>query len=111
MIGVKQIGIQQLGEGSRDAMPRYPARREKWMDLPYGGNEDAWEEAKEQCRDALYRRAAAGRFGTYTALTNEVTAIAWPDGAFTHGGRQNGLPPWAGLVGGARPSPGPPGAL
>src|SRR4051812_1052843 len=72
-------------------MARYPANPGRWATTVYGGNEDAWEEAKAQCRRALYRCAADCTPRTYTELTLEVTAIPWPDGAYTHAGQQMGF--------------------
>jgi hypothetical protein len=56
----------------------------------YGSDAAAWDEAKRQCRAVLYKWAAAERYGTYTELAQQVTAIEWPEGAYTHHGRQMG---------------------
>ena len=56
----------------------------------YGPDPDAWDEAKRQCRAVLYKWAAAERYGTYTELAQQVTAIEWPEGAYTHHGQQMG---------------------
>jgi hypothetical protein len=57
----------------------------------YGGYGDAWDEAVEQARVTLYRWAAEGKPRTYTDLAREVTAIPWPEDAFTHSGQQIGM--------------------
>jgi hypothetical protein len=71
-------------------MARLPRPLPRWNDTIYGGDEDAWEEAKSQCAHALRAWAAAGRYGTYTDLTQRVRAIDWPDGPHTHEGNQMG---------------------
>lgn len=71
-------------------MARYPTKPGAWASRPYGPDEDAWEEAKAQCRAALYEWAAAGSPRSYTDLTKRVTAIEWPEGAFTNHGQQMG---------------------
>jgi hypothetical protein len=71
-------------------MARYPKATPKWSQRPYGGYGDAWDEAKDQCRAVLYDLASRGDPTTYSDLVPAVTAIPWPDGAFTHSGRQMG---------------------
>lgn len=72
-------------------MARYPASPFPWVTKPYGADEDAWEDAKRQARRTLYRWASEGRYGSYTDLAHEVTAIDWPEGAYTHHGQQMGM--------------------
>jgi len=72
-------------------MARRPRNPGAWVFESYGDDPGAWDLAKEQCRRALYRWASVERYGTYTDLTNTVTAIEWPDGAFTHHGKQIGF--------------------
>lgn len=62
-----------------------------WYGKTYGHDPAGWEEALEQCRRTLVAWARRGRYGTYTELTNEVPAIGWPEGAYTHQGRQIGM--------------------
>ena len=71
-------------------MARYPSEVGSWATKSYGEDTIAWEEAKDQCRTALYQWAASGRYGTYTELTAQVIAIDWPEGAYTHHGHQMG---------------------
>jgi hypothetical protein len=70
------------------AMAKYPAITPEWSHRQYGGYGDAWDEAKEQCRAALYELAKNGDNTTYGDPVPAVTAIPWPDGPFTHRGRQ-----------------------
>lgn len=72
-------------------MARYPTQTPPWSQKQYGGYGDAWDEALEQARVTLYRWAAEGKPRSYTDLTYEVTAILWPEGAFTHSGQQIGM--------------------
>ena len=72
-------------------MATHPDETPKWAVTPYGGDEAAWAEAKAQARGVLLRWAARHEPGTYTDLAREVTAIAWPEGAFTHHGQQMGV--------------------
>jgi hypothetical protein len=72
-------------------MARYPQDPLPWVTKSYGPDETAWEDAKRQARATLYRWASEGRYGTYTELIHEVTAIGWPDGAYTHHGQQMGM--------------------
>jgi hypothetical protein len=74
-------------------MARYPANPKPWAAKPYGPDPDAWEDAKDQCRKMLYAWAARDRSNTYSELTQNVTAIGWPEGAYTHHGRQVGYLP------------------
>lgn len=71
-------------------MARYPPKPNRWATRTYGADADAWDEAKRQCRAVLYQWARAGRPGTYTDLAQRVTAIDWPEGAYTHHGQQMG---------------------
>lgn len=71
-------------------MARYPAHPGAWATRPYGPDELAWDEAKRQARAVLHEWAALGRYGTYTELARQVTAIPWPEGAYTHHGSQMG---------------------
>jgi hypothetical protein len=71
-------------------MARCPAKPLPWVAEEYGHDAAAWDKAKRQARAVLYEWAAAGRFGSYSELAQRVTAIAWPEGAFTHHGRQMG---------------------
>jgi hypothetical protein len=72
-------------------MARYPEHPLPWVSKPYGPEEEAWDEAKHQARRTLYRWAGEGRYGSYTDLVHEVSAIDWPEGAFTHHGAQIGV--------------------
>ena len=71
-------------------MARYPLIEPKWATLTEGHEAAAWDEAKRQCCRVLYGWAHAGRFGIYSELCRLVTAVPWPEGAFTHGGGQVG---------------------
>ena len=71
-------------------MARYPAKPLPWVTNDYGPDAIAWSEAKRQVRAALYEWASAGPFGTYSELARLVTAIPWPEGAYTHHGSQMG---------------------
>src|SRR5687768_5699720 len=71
-------------------MARYPPQPKEWATKAYGSDSDAWDEAKRQCRTAILEWAAQERTGTYTDLTKRVTAIEWPEGAYTHHGHQMG---------------------
>ena len=71
-------------------MARYPATLLPWVTEDYGPDADAWNEAKRQARTVLHEWASAGRFGSYSELAKRVTAIPWPEGAYTHRGRQMG---------------------
>lgn len=62
-----------------------------WFDKSYGKDPGGWEEAREQCRGTLVSWARRGRPGIYSALAKEVTAIEWPEGAYTHHGSQIGM--------------------
>ncbi len=72
-------------------MARYPEQALPWVSKTYGPDEHAWEEAKRQARQTLYRWASEGRYGTYTDLVHVVTAIKWPEGPYTHHGQQMGM--------------------
>jgi len=71
-------------------MARYPIKTPTWAIKPYG-DEGAWELAKRECRTVLLEWAAAEYAGTYTELSKRVTAIDWPEGAYTHHGQQMGM--------------------
>ena len=71
-------------------MARYPLMEPKWAHLTEGHEATAWDEAKRQCRGVLCGWAGEGRYGIYSELCRLVTAVPWPEGAFTHGGRQVG---------------------
>jgi hypothetical protein len=71
-------------------MAKYPATAPRWAGTAYGGDAVAWEAAKRQCRDVLYEWAARGEPGYYSDLAPRVTAIDWPEGAYTHDGQQMG---------------------
>ena len=71
-------------------MARYPANPGKWVGQSYGHYGDAWDQAKRQCQAALYRWARSCEPHSYSELTQEVTAIPWPEGAHTHAGSQIG---------------------
>jgi hypothetical protein len=71
-------------------MARYPTPTPPWATKTYGPSDTAWDDAKRQCRDVLIEWARAERYGTYTDLMNRVTAIPWPDRAYTHHGQQMG---------------------
>jgi hypothetical protein len=69
---------------------KLPAQRPAWADRQYRGYGSDWDRAVSQCREVLLSWARANRPGTYTELTQMVTAIPWPEGAFTHEGSQMG---------------------
>jgi hypothetical protein len=69
---------------------RYPSSVGEWALRPYGAYGDAWDEAKQQCRATLLAFARDGKPRTYSELVRHVTAIPWPDGPYTHHGRQIG---------------------
>jgi hypothetical protein len=71
-------------------MARLPIRLPRWYRTVYGGDENAWEEARAQCRRSLRAWAAQRRYGYYSDLSREVSAIDWPDGPHTHEGNQMG---------------------
>ncbi len=72
-------------------MARFPAHPNAWASKSYGPDPVAWDEAKRQCRAALCEWAATGKPRTYTDLTQRVTAIEWPEGAYTNHGQQIGF--------------------
>lgn len=61
-----------------------------WYSKTYGHDPGAWEEAREQCLETLKAWARDGRKDTYTKLVEEIDAIPWPEGAYTHRGSQIG---------------------
>jgi hypothetical protein len=66
------------------------SRLPRWYLTIYGGDEDAWEPAKAQCRSVLRAWAVKRRYGYYADLVPKVTAIDWPEGPHTHEGSQMG---------------------
>ena len=60
------------------------------MTKSYGPDSIAWDEAKRQCRALLLGWAREGRFGTYSEVAQAVSAIDWPEGAYTNHGQQIG---------------------
>ena len=75
-------------------MARRPKQMPPWVDHVYRGDEQAWEDAKRECRTMLYAGAAAGRPVEYQALTKElerrVPALRWDHGPGTDYGSQLG---------------------
>ena len=71
-------------------MARLPRKLPRWYNTIYGGDEDAWEEAKAQCLRTLRACAAKRDVCTYGDLASRVDAITWPDGPHTHEGSQMG---------------------
>ena len=69
-------------------MAKQPRPLPRWSGTIYGGDEDAWEEAKAQCRRTLRVWAVRRYYGTYSDLVREVTTIHWSDGPLTHAGNQ-----------------------
>jgi hypothetical protein len=65
-------------------LPKTP----KWYYTVYRGDEQAWEDAKAQCRRVLYDWASGGKYGFYSDLTPQIKAIPWPDGPHTDEGQQ-----------------------
>lgn len=57
----------------------------RWATSSYGNDDVAWEEAKRQCRDALYEWCARQEPHSYTDLIARVTAIPWPPGDHSSG--------------------------
>jgi hypothetical protein len=77
-------GVQGHG---RKSMKRPP----EWFGKPYASYDaNSWDEALRQCRSVLVRWAGANQTGTYSDLIKEITAIPWPEGAYTHQGSQVG---------------------
>jgi hypothetical protein len=62
----------------------------KWFENTYGNDAAVWEEARAQCRNTLIIWARAERISSYGDLAREITAINWPEGAYTHHGGQIG---------------------
>lgn len=71
-------------------MAKLPAKIPRWASTIYRGNEVAWDEAKEQCRAALYEWARLHEAHPYLELSQRVTAIEWPEGPHTDEGSQIG---------------------
>ena len=71
-------------------MAKLPAKMPKWAATIYRGDDGAWEEAKNQCRAALYEWAERREAHPYTDLSQRVTAIDWPEGTHTDQGNQIG---------------------
>jgi hypothetical protein len=67
-----------------------PAVLPRWATKSYGQDDLAWTEAKAQCRRALVDWAAAKEYRYYSDLVPVVSAIAWPEGPYTHSGQQIG---------------------
>ena len=62
----------------------------EWATREYGGYGTAWWEAIDQCRAILIGWARDGALKTYTELSDQISAIPWPEGAHTHEGSQIG---------------------
>jgi hypothetical protein len=71
-------------------MAKLPSILPPWAAKPYGHDENAWSQARNQCRQALFGWAAAGECHYYSDLVPLISAISWPEGAYTHGGLQMG---------------------
>jgi len=71
-------------------LARLPAVVPRWAPKPYGPDELAWDEARLQCRRALYSWAVAKTHKYYSDLVPLVTAIPWPEGPWIHQGQQTG---------------------
>jgi hypothetical protein len=65
-------------------------RAPEWYSKPYGNDPGAWESAIVQCRTLLVGWARNSQVRTYSHVTDEVNALDWPQGAFTHRGSQIG---------------------
>jgi hypothetical protein len=61
-----------------------------WYLKPYGKDPSAWDEAVRQCRRVLVDWARRGKPHTYSELVEEISALSWPEGAYTHHGNQVG---------------------
>jgi hypothetical protein len=57
----------------------------KWATSSYGNDDLAWEEAKRECRDALYEWCGRQEPHAYSDLMARVTAIPWPPGDHSRG--------------------------
>jgi hypothetical protein len=73
-----------------DEMAKRPRILPPWATAQYGGYGVDWDEAVAQCRMVLYDWAAKKKTGFYSELVPYVTAIPWPEGAYTHDGSQMG---------------------
>ena len=67
-----------------------PRELSKWVENTYGHDSSEWEKAKEQAREGLIEWARRYDPGTYSELADKVTAIEWPQGAYTQFGGQIG---------------------
>jgi hypothetical protein len=75
---------------SEESAPMTPRELPKWVENTYGHDPSEWGEAKEQAREVLIEWARRYDPGTYGELVDRVTAIEWPEGAFTQFGGQIG---------------------
>jgi hypothetical protein len=57
----------------------------RWATSSYGNDDLAWEEAKQECRDALHEWCARREPHAYGDLIARVTAIPWPPGDHSSG--------------------------
>lgn len=62
----------------------------EWYSKPYGKDPGGWELAVRQCRDLLLAWARRAYVGTYSEVVDDVSALPWPEGPFTHHGSQVG---------------------
>jgi hypothetical protein len=70
-------------------MAKRPVPLPDWATTQYGPDPLAWDDAVKQCRAALHIWAVTGpRY--YSELVPLVTAIPWPEGAYTNHGQQIG---------------------
>jgi hypothetical protein len=66
----------------------YVKKRPDWYYETRGHDLEDWTRAMQQARQTLIEWAARYDPGTYSELTDSVTALDWPDGAWTeHGGK------------------------
>ncbi len=66
-------------------MALLPSVIPKWAASCYGNDELAWQEAKRQCRTALYEWCARREPHVYSDLIARVTAIPWLQGDHASG--------------------------
>ena len=69
----------------RTCMALLPSVIPKWAASCYGNDELAWQEAKRQCRTALYEWCARREPHVYSDLIARVTAIPWLQGDHASG--------------------------